>query len=89
MYCIENEITILVTDGLGFHITRRLILTYLYIAAGCVRGVVGEGMPIYKNPFEKGDLYIRIEVDFPENYFANEGKLKVSVCPSFSSYLVS
>lgn len=43
-----------------------------------MRGVVGEGMPIYKNPFEKGDLYIRIEVDFPENYFANEGKLKVS-----------
>ncbi|XP_045135729.1 dnaJ homolog subfamily A member 2-like [Portunus trituberculatus] len=46
------------------------------LVPGCVRGIVGEGMPIYKNPFEKGDLYIRIEVDFPENYFAPEGKLK-------------
>lgn len=35
-------------------------------------------MPIYKNPFEKGDLYIRVDVEFPENYFAPEGKLKVS-----------
>lgn len=38
--------------------------------------MVGEDMPLYKNPFEKGDLYIRIEVDFPENYFAPEAKLK-------------
>lgn len=47
--------------------------------SGCVRGIVGEGMPLYKNPFEKGDLYIRIEVDFPENYFAPEAKLKVGI----------
>lgn len=44
-----------------------------------MRGIVGEGMPLYKNPFEKGDLYIRIEVDFPENYFAPEAKLKVCI----------
>ena len=47
--------------------------------SGSVRGIIGEGMPIYKNPFEKGDLYIRIEVDFPENYFAPEAKLKVCI----------
>nr|XP_053637058.1 dnaJ homolog subfamily A member 2-like [Cherax quadricarinatus] len=33
-------------------------------------------MPFHKNPFEKGDLYVRIEVEFPDNYFASEGKLK-------------
>ncbi|KAK3858540.1 hypothetical protein Pcinc_035278 [Petrolisthes cinctipes] len=58
---------------------RTLVLRHppgSVLVPGCVRGVIGEGMPIYKNPFEKGDLYIRIEVDFPENYFANEGKLK-------------
>lgn len=43
---------------------------------GCVRGVIGEGMPIYKNPFEKGDLYVKFDVAFPENYFATENKLK-------------
>ncbi|XP_064094035.1 dnaJ homolog subfamily A member 2-like isoform X1 [Macrobrachium nipponense] len=43
---------------------------------GCVRGVLGEGMPMYKNPYEKGDLYIRFEIAFPENYFTTEGKLK-------------
>lgn len=42
-----------------------------------MRGVVGEGMPIYKNPFEKGDLYVKFDVAFPENYFATENKLKV------------
>ncbi|KAG0725455.1 DnaJ subfamily A member 2 [Chionoecetes opilio] len=58
---------------------RKIIVNHppgSVLVPGCVRGIVGEGMPIYKNPFEKGDLYIRIEVDFPENYFAPEGKLK-------------
>ena len=39
--------------------------------------VVGEGMPRYKNPFEKGNLHIRFDIDFPEKYFASEQKLKV------------
>ncbi|KAB7497939.1 DnaJ-like protein subfamily A member 2 [Armadillidium nasatum] len=43
---------------------------------GCIRTVVGEGMPNYKNPFEKGDLNIKFDVTFPEKYFANEQKLK-------------
>ncbi|KAK8747223.1 hypothetical protein OTU49_016691 [Cherax quadricarinatus] len=46
------------------------------LVPGCVRGIEKEGMPFHKNPFEKGDLYVRIEVEFPDNYFASEGKLK-------------
>ncbi|XP_071539874.1 dnaJ homolog subfamily A member 2-like [Panulirus ornatus] len=46
------------------------------LVPGCIRGIEGQGMPIYKNPYEKGDLYIRVDVEFPENYFAPEGKLK-------------
>ncbi|XP_076040938.1 dnaJ homolog subfamily A member 2-like isoform X1 [Oratosquilla oratoria] len=43
---------------------------------GCLRGIEGEGMPIYRNVFEKGNLYIRFDVTFPDKYFAPEQKLK-------------
>lgn len=33
-------------------------------------------MPQYKNPFEKGHLFIKFDVKFPDNHFANEQKLK-------------
>lgn len=46
------------------------------IEPGTVKGIVGEGMPIYRNPFEKGNLYVKFDVQFPENYFINEEKLK-------------
>ncbi|KAF2350511.1 Heat shock protein DnaJ cysteine-rich domain [Trinorchestia longiramus] len=42
----------------------------------CVRGISGEGMPVYQQPTEKGDLYIQFTVDFPQNYFAEGDKLK-------------
>lgn len=44
---------------------------------GDLKGIKGEGMPIYKNPFEKGNLYIKFDVTFPSNNFADETKLKV------------
>jgi DnaJ-class molecular chaperone len=31
--------------------------------------VTGEGMPMYKNPYEKGRLFIVFNVMFPDNYF--------------------
>lgn len=46
------------------------------IEPGNVKGVVGEGMPMYRNPFEKGNLYIKFEVQFPENHFIDEESLK-------------
>ena len=49
------------------------------IISGAVRCVYGEGMPIYRNPFEKGNLYIKFELTFPPNQFANEKQLKVCV----------
>ena len=41
-----------------------------------VRAVAGEGMPIYKNPFEKGNLYVQMEVTFPDNNFATPEQMK-------------
>lgn len=40
------------------------------IKPGDVKVISGEGMPIYKNPFERGNLYITFTVKFPENHFA-------------------
>lgn len=47
------------------------------VKPGDIRGIEGEGMPQYKNPFERGNLYINFEVKMPENYFAPEAKLKL------------
>ena len=46
-------------------------------AAGTVKVVKGEGFPHYRNPFEKGDMLIKFDVEFPEQNFANESQLKV------------
>lgn len=44
---------------------------------GSVRMVRGEGMPQYRNPFEKGDLYIKFDVQFPDNNWISPEKLGV------------
>lgn len=40
--------------------------------------VKGEGMPQYRNPFDKGDLYVKFDVQFPENNWIDAEKLNVS-----------
>ncbi|XP_018333900.1 dnaJ homolog subfamily A member 2 [Agrilus planipennis] len=47
------------------------------IKPGDTKTVPGEGMPQYKNPFEKGNLYVTFDITFPSNHFANERQLKV------------
>lgn len=42
----------------------------------CVRG---EGMPVYKNSMSKGNLYIEIEIEFPENLTADQQNALCSV----------
>lgn len=42
------------------------------IPPGALKGVRGEGFPIHRNPFEKGNLYIKFDVSFPDDYWANE-----------------
>ena len=45
--------------------------------AGQVRCVKGEGFPHFRNPFEKGDLLIKFDINFPPQHFADEQQLKV------------
>ena len=46
------------------------------LAPGSSRCISKEGMPIYKNPFEKGNLYIKFDVEFPENNFISKESFK-------------
>ncbi|XP_023954720.2 dnaJ homolog subfamily A member 2 [Bicyclus anynana] len=81
---MEREITL--TEALcGFEFVvkhldgRDLLIRHSpgeVIKPGDLKGIQGEGMPQHKNPFEKGNLYIKFEVTFPENHFANEEELK-------------
>lgn len=34
-------------------------------------------MPVYKSPFDRGNLYIKFHVAFPENHFADAETLRV------------
>lgn len=81
---MEREITL--TEALcGFEFVvkhldgRDLLVRHLpgeVIKPGDLKGIQGEGMPQHKNPFEKGNLYIKFDVTFPENNFATEDQLK-------------
>jgi len=46
------------------------------IEPGAMRCVDGEGMPIYKNPFEKGNMYVKFEITFPDKNFITESQTK-------------
>lgn len=43
---------------------------------GMLKTIKGEGMPKYRNPFDKGNLYIKFDITFPDNNFVDESKLK-------------
>ncbi|RZF34682.1 hypothetical protein LSTR_LSTR002764 [Laodelphax striatellus] len=47
------------------------------IKPGDIKGIRGEGMPVYRNPFEKGNLYIKFDVEFPANHSISEENLKI------------
>jgi DnaJ-class molecular chaperone len=47
-----------------------------------IKCVLNEGMPMYKNPFEKGRLIIQFNVKFPEN-----GQIDVKRLPELEKIL--
>ncbi|KAL4234604.1 DnaJ subfamily A member 2 [Mactra antiquata] len=67
------EFTVKQLDG------RELVVKHpagTVIEPGALKVVKGEGFPHYRNPFEKGDLFIKFEVEFPPQNFANAQQLK-------------
>jgi len=75
-----------ITEALcGFQFTfkhldgREVVVTHLpgeVISPGSVKVVPGEGMPMFRNPYDKGNLYIKFDVSFPANHFAEEDVYK-------------
>jgi len=58
---------------------RELLITSApgkVIQPGSKRVILSEGMPMHRNPFEKGHLYIEFDVIFPENNYLVEEQLK-------------
>jgi DnaJ homolog subfamily A member 2 len=47
------------------------------IKPGAVKCIAGEGMPQYKRPFDKGNLYIRFKVEFPPDKWIASDEIKV------------
>jgi DnaJ family protein A protein 2 len=43
---------------------------------GEIRMITNEGMPIHKRPYEKGNLYIQFNVEFPKPGFLKENSMK-------------
>jgi len=46
------------------------------IKYGDVKCVMGEGMPMYRDPFQKGRLIIQFKVNFPPNHWTNVDNIK-------------
>jgi len=52
------------------------------IKPGDIKAIDDEGMPMHKNPFVKGKLFVRFEVEFPA-----PGSLDASACASLAKAL--
>ena len=63
------------------HISTSVVTTslkQLLLPSDCVKGIPEEGMPQFRHPELKGNLYVHFDVQFPENAFLEEKDLKVS-----------
>lgn len=70
---------------------RDLVITVIpgdVIKPGDVKCVVGEGMPHYKNPFEKGRLIIQFMVDFPKSLPPEKVPMLESCLPARSESII-
>lgn len=61
----ENKMTIVLTSFVSVKCIS-LVLTGEVIKSNDLKCILGEGMPIYRDPFTKGRLIIKFNVIFPE-----------------------
>ncbi|KAJ3105386.1 Type I HSP40 co-chaperone [Phlyctochytrium planicorne] len=61
------------------HLDDRILLVNILpgevIRPGDVKCIIGEGMPAYKRPYDKGNLYIKFDVEFPPPNFTSPEKM--------------
>ncbi|KAG9301436.1 hypothetical protein G9A89_018108 [Geosiphon pyriformis] len=92
---LKTKVTITLTEALcGFskvlvkHLDKRgLVVNHPageVIKPGDIKCIVDEGMPTYKQPYDKGNLYIEFDIKFPESMWASPEMLNVleSVLPA-------
>jgi len=51
------------------------------IKNGEVKCIEGEGMPQHKNPFEKGNLYVTFDIEFPKSISEEHMKILSTILP--------
>lgn len=88
---MEKEISLLeALTGVSFFLThldgRKILIESPkaeVISPGSIKSVVDEGMPVHRNPFTKGVLFIKFKVNFPVDGSLTEAQRKVleSVLP--------
>lgn len=71
--CGFDKVLITHLDGRGIQVKN---LPGNVIKPGMVKRVPNEGMPTYKHPDNRGDLYIQFDVEFPNDGFAAIEQLK-------------
>ncbi|KAI8912916.1 hypothetical protein DFJ77DRAFT_440978 [Powellomyces hirtus] len=61
------------------HLDDRVLLVNILpgevVKPGDVKAISGEGMPGYKRPFEKGNLYVKFDIAFPPSNWATPAQL--------------
>ncbi|RKP27652.1 hypothetical protein SYNPS1DRAFT_12363 [Syncephalis pseudoplumigaleata] len=62
--CGFSKVLLVHLDGRGIAVTQS---PGQVIRSGDVKCIKDEGMPEYRRPFDKGDLYVRFFVQFPED----------------------
>lgn len=65
-------------DGRTIHVKSKKLAV---IKPGCVKMIKGEGMPKYKSPYDKGNLLIKFEVEFPKTIPQNIQEKLLAMLP--------
>ncbi|KAG2229360.1 hypothetical protein BDF21DRAFT_414980 [Thamnidium elegans] len=70
--CGFDKVIVTHLDGRGIQVKN---LAGSVIKPGMVKRIPNEGMPTYKRPDTRGDLYIEFDVEFPADNFATAAQL--------------
>lgn len=63
----------------GFFSNKVVIFVVYFYGLGCIRGVVGEGMLAYRRFYDRGNFYVKFEIEFFLNNFISGDKIFVSI----------
>ena len=81
--CTSSDIVWGMHHALPSHrlVTKQLmpLVLLLVFLSDSTQVILNEGMPHHRQPFEKGNLVIKFDVEFPSNGFISGDKLKVCV----------